>query len=171
MTTALSVLAVLPAADVDEISIAFDESSMIVLRIVIATILFGIALDTRVSDFRAALRRPGAIGIALLAQFLILPALTFLLTLALDVDGGLAPKSAGASLVQSPVAESLSRPKPQPKTTSSTGSAPSTEPSRSTSKSRTGSFGSRTFNSSSSISTTIVRTSCSRPSVTTRRGA
>ncbi|KAI0831244.1 Retinoic acid induced 16-like protein-domain-containing protein [Trametes gibbosa] len=46
--------------------------------------------------------------------------LTDALTLALDVDGGLAPKSAGASLVQSPVAESLSRPKPQPKTTSST---------------------------------------------------
>ena len=90
MTTALSVLAALPAADVDEISIAFDESSMIVLRIVIASILFGIALDTRVSDFRAAIKRPGAIGIALLAQFLVLPALTFLLTLALDVRGSVA---------------------------------------------------------------------------------
>ncbi|KAI0637032.1 Retinoic acid induced 16-like protein-domain-containing protein [Trametes polyzona] len=50
--------------------------------------------------------------------------LTDALTLALDFDGGLTPKSAsgpsGSAFVQSPVAETPSRPKPQPKTTSST---------------------------------------------------
>ncbi|KAH9854175.1 Retinoic acid induced 16-like protein-domain-containing protein [Lenzites betulinus] len=46
--------------------------------------------------------------------------LTDALTLALDFDGGLTPKSSGASVVQSPAPESPSRPKPQPKTTSST---------------------------------------------------
>lgn len=89
MTTTLYALAAVPA-DVDDITIAFNESSMIILRIVIASILFGIALDTRVENFKVAFKRPGVIGVALLAQFLVLPALTFLLTLALDVRGSVA---------------------------------------------------------------------------------
>jgi len=89
MMTTLSALAALPA-DVDDITIAFNESSMVILRIVIASILFGIALDTRIEDFKVALKRPGVIGIALLTQFLVLPALTFLLTLALNVRGSVA---------------------------------------------------------------------------------
>jgi BASS family bile acid:Na+ symporter len=76
--------------DVDSIRIAFDEGSQTLLRIVIATILFGIALDTRVSDFRAAARRPGVIALGVGLQFLVLPALTFGLTLALGVQGSVA---------------------------------------------------------------------------------
>lgn len=76
--------------DVDAITIAFDESSLTVLKIVIGSILFGIALDTRVQDFAAALKRPGVIAIGVVAQFLFLPALTFLLTLALGVRGSVA---------------------------------------------------------------------------------
>ncbi len=78
------------ADDVDTIRIAFDESSQTLLRVVIAAILFGIALDTRVEDFRLAARRPGTIAIGVGAQFLVLPALTFLLTLALGVQGSVA---------------------------------------------------------------------------------
>ncbi|MET3961130.1 BASS family bile acid:Na+ symporter [Marmoricola sp. OAE513] len=78
------------ATDVDDIRIAFNESSLTVLKIVIGTILFGIALDTKVSDFTAALRRPWVITIGVLAQFIALPALTFLLTLLLDVRGSVA---------------------------------------------------------------------------------
>ncbi|MDN5892857.1 MAG: bile acid:sodium symporter family protein [Nocardioides sp.] len=77
-------------ADVDNIRIAFDEGSLTTLKIVIAAILFGIALDTRVTDFVAAIRRPGTIAIGVLAQFLVLPAITFVLTLALDLRGSVA---------------------------------------------------------------------------------
>ncbi|KAI0374829.1 hypothetical protein BV20DRAFT_961019 [Pilatotrama ljubarskyi] len=45
--------------------------------------------------------------------------LTDALTLALDFEGGLVPKSAGASLVQSPATETPPRPKAQPKSASS----------------------------------------------------
>lgn len=84
-------LGVLPlAGDVDSIRIAFDEGSLTVLKVVIGAILFGIALDTRVEDFAAALKRPVVIAIGVVAQFLFLPALTFLLTLALDVRGSVA---------------------------------------------------------------------------------
>ena len=46
------------------------------LKIVIATILFGIALDIKIDDFTAAVRRPFPILIGIVAQFLLLPALT-----------------------------------------------------------------------------------------------
>lgn len=80
----------IPLADVDGIRIAFDESSLTTLKIVIGAILLGIALDTKVADFAAALRRPGVIAIGVLAQFVALPALTFALTLLLDVRGSVA---------------------------------------------------------------------------------
>lgn len=78
------------AGDVDSIRIDFDAASLTLLKIVIGAILFGIALDTRVEDFTAALKRPLVIGIGVVAQFLFLPALTFLLTLLLDVRGSVA---------------------------------------------------------------------------------
>ncbi|WP_181312149.1 bile acid:sodium symporter family protein [Nocardioides campestrisoli] len=78
------------AADVDSISIAFEEGSLTTLKIVIGAILFGIALDTRLEDFALAARRPGTIAIGVVAQFLLLPALTFGLTLLLDVRSSVA---------------------------------------------------------------------------------
>lgn len=76
--------------DVDQIRIAFDEGSLTTLRIVLALILLGVALDTRVSDFTRALRRPWAIIVVVLAQFLVLPGITLLLTLVLGLRGSLA---------------------------------------------------------------------------------
>lgn len=76
--------------DVDAISISFNEGSLTTLRIVLGLILLGVALDTRVEDFRRALRHPFAILVVVIAQFLLLPALTFALTLALDLRDSLA---------------------------------------------------------------------------------
>nr|WP_240945432.1 bile acid:sodium symporter family protein [Rhodococcus sp. HNM0569] len=57
---------------------------MIALDIVLAAIMLGIALDTSVADFRRALRRPKAMAVGVAAQFLLLPAITFALTVILD---------------------------------------------------------------------------------------
>jgi bile acid:Na+ symporter, BASS family len=78
------------AGNVDNIKIAFDENSQMLLRVIIAGILFGIALDTTLDDFRRAARRPKAIAVGVGAQFLILPAITFVLTLLLGVGGSVA---------------------------------------------------------------------------------
>jgi len=86
----VTVLATVLATDVDNIKIAFDENSLTTLKIVIGAILFGIALDTSLDDFKLAAKRPGTIAIGVVAQFLFLPAITFLLTLALDVQGSVA---------------------------------------------------------------------------------
>lgn len=48
------------------------------------------ALDTRLEDFRDVVRRPLVVGAGLVAQYLVMPALTVLLTLALDVRGSVA---------------------------------------------------------------------------------
>jgi bile acid:Na+ symporter, BASS family len=78
------------AADVDDIHIDFDASAITFMKIVIAMILFGVALDTKLEDFAAVLKRPVPIIIGVVAQFLILPALTLLLTILLDVRGSVA---------------------------------------------------------------------------------
>ncbi len=90
MTPLLTDLVVPLATDVDDITIVFNESSLTVLKIVIGLILFGIALDTDVEDFKRAARRPGTIAIGVAAQFIALPAITFLLTLVLDLRGSIA---------------------------------------------------------------------------------
>ena len=45
--------------------------------------MFDIALDTRVADFKRVLRMPGAMAVGIAAQFIVLPAVTFVLTLLL----------------------------------------------------------------------------------------
>lgn len=77
-------------SDVDSIQITFDEASLTTLKIVIGALLFGVALDTRLEDFRTALTRPRVIAIGVLAQFLVLPGITFALTLALGARGSVA---------------------------------------------------------------------------------
>ena len=69
---------------IDDVVLGFDSSSLTLLNIVLACIMFGIALDTSVDDFRAALRMPKAMAVGIAAQFLLLPAVTYLLTLVLN---------------------------------------------------------------------------------------
>ena len=66
---------------VDEIRLNFNPASLAVLNAVLAFLMFGIALDTRAEDFRRLLRMPMAFAVGIVAQFLFLPAITFLLTL------------------------------------------------------------------------------------------
>lgn len=69
---------------VDEIRLNFNPASLAVLNAVLAFLMFGIALDTRLADFRRVLRMPGAMTVGVAAQFLVLPAVTFALTLVLQ---------------------------------------------------------------------------------------
>ncbi|MEO7106039.1 MAG: bile acid:sodium symporter family protein [Rhodoferax sp.] len=69
---------------VDEIRLHFNPASLMVLNAVLAFLMFGIALDTRVADFKRVLRMPVAMGVGVAAQFIVLPAVTFCLTLLLQ---------------------------------------------------------------------------------------
>jgi bile acid:Na+ symporter, BASS family len=65
---------------VDEIQLDFDPSSVTAINIILAVIMFGVALDLKPRDFYAVYHTPKAPLIGLAAQFLVLPAFTFLLT-------------------------------------------------------------------------------------------
>ena len=69
---------------VDEIRLNFNPASLIALNGVLGFLMFGIALDTRVEDFKRVARMPGAMAVGIGAQFLVLPAVTFGLTLLLQ---------------------------------------------------------------------------------------
>lgn len=69
---------------VDEISLNFNSTTIVLLNVILGLIMFGIALDVRIADLREVVRTPRGPVIGLLAQFLALPALTFLLTRVLD---------------------------------------------------------------------------------------
>jgi len=69
-----------PIAD---ISLSFSPASLRVLNLCLAFIMFGVALSLSPRHFRALLRQPGSVVIGLFSQWVVLPALTFLLVLTL----------------------------------------------------------------------------------------
>ncbi len=71
-------------ATIDAIHLNFNPGGLTALNAVIGLMMFGMALDLRVDDFRRILLSPKAPAIGLLAQFVLLPALTFCFTLYLD---------------------------------------------------------------------------------------
>jgi len=74
----------------DSVRINFDESSMILLNLSIAFIMFGVALSLKKESFIELLRSPRATLTGLASQFILLPFLTFLLVWLMDPLPGLA---------------------------------------------------------------------------------
>lgn len=69
---------------VDEVRLNFNPASLAALNVILAFLMFGIALDSRVAEFRRVARMPLAMGVGIVAQFVVLPAVTFALTLVLQ---------------------------------------------------------------------------------------
>ncbi|MFN4351060.1 MAG: bile acid:sodium symporter family protein [Hylemonella sp.] len=75
---------------VDEIRLNFNPASLMVLNAVLGFLMFGIALDTRVEDFKRVAKMPWAMTVGIAAQFIVLPAVTYALTLLLGVGPSIA---------------------------------------------------------------------------------
>lgn len=60
-------------------------TAQIVLSLVLATMVFSVALELRVADFQGVARAPRAVVAGLIPQFLLLPVATWALTLVLDL--------------------------------------------------------------------------------------
>ncbi|URW78989.1 bile acid:sodium symporter family protein [Xiashengella succiniciproducens] len=67
----------------DQVILNFSQEGLFALNIVIAMIMFGVALDIRWSHFIDLLKNPKSLVAGVVAQFLLLPSLTFLLVLAI----------------------------------------------------------------------------------------
>ena len=68
----------------DQITINFDADKLFLLNIVLAVIMFGIALDIKVTDFKRLFKNPKIVLVGILSQFILLPALTFLIVFVLQ---------------------------------------------------------------------------------------
>jgi len=69
---------------IDDIVLNFNPATLMLLNVVVGMIMLGVALDMKVEDFRMVLRAPKAVAIGLLAQFVLLPAVTTAIVVALD---------------------------------------------------------------------------------------
>ncbi len=74
----------LAASDIDSASLNTSDGMLILLSAVIAVIMFGIALEMKVEDFKAVAHMPKAMAVGVAAQFICLPAITFALTMVLN---------------------------------------------------------------------------------------
>lgn len=63
----------------ERIAINFDPESQMALNFLLAFIMFGVSLDLKWSDVSRAFRKPKSTLLGLFSQFLLLPALTFVL--------------------------------------------------------------------------------------------
>jgi BASS family bile acid:Na+ symporter len=68
-------------AAIDQVRLNFNPQGLLVINAAIGLMMFGVALDLKLEDFKRVVVSPKAPGIGLIAQFLLLPACTFLLTL------------------------------------------------------------------------------------------
>jgi len=67
--------------ELDQVMLNFSPASLALLNAILAIVMFSIALDLKVQDFKDALKAPKPLIAGLISQFIALPALTFLLVL------------------------------------------------------------------------------------------
>lgn len=66
-------------ASIDQVQLSFNPQTLTVLNIVLGLVMFGVALELKVADFRAALKTPKALALGLLGHHILFPAMTYVL--------------------------------------------------------------------------------------------
>ncbi len=69
------------AVEIDAVVLNFSPTSLMVLNMVLAVVMFSIALELKPSDFKRLFQHPKALLTGLVSQFILLPCLTFCLVL------------------------------------------------------------------------------------------
>tara|TARA_R110002094_G_scaffold150312_3_gene138804 strand:+ start:1202 stop:2104 length:903 start_codon:yes stop_codon:yes gene_type:complete len=76
--------------DIDAILLNFSPASLTVLNAILAIVMFSVALDLKLGDFGRLMRAPKPVLTGLISQFLVLPALTFLLIVVVEPRASIA---------------------------------------------------------------------------------
>ena len=71
---------------VDQIRLNFNAQGLLVINVAIGLMMLGVAIDLKLEDFKRIIKAPKAPAIGLAAQFILLPAFTFLLTMIIRTD-------------------------------------------------------------------------------------
>ena len=66
---------------IDQVTLNFSEANLFYLNLSLGFIMFGVAINLRVEDFIRVIKSPRSAVAGILSQFIVLPALTFLLIL------------------------------------------------------------------------------------------
>lgn len=75
---------------IDEAVLNFSAGSLTLLNAILAVVMFSIAIDLAPRDFRALAKAPKPLAVGLISQFIVLPALTFLMVIALQPQASVA---------------------------------------------------------------------------------
>mgnify|MGYP001827302105 FL=1 len=76
--------------ELDAVRLNFSPESLIALNVILAFVMFGVALDMRFSDFKGVTSAPRAVVIALLCQFFLLPATAWAMGMLLEPQPSIA---------------------------------------------------------------------------------
>jgi len=68
---------------IDQVHLNFNPKTLFIINLAIGLMMLGVALDMKLDDFKRVLRSPKAPVIGLIAQFLVLPAFTYILVILL----------------------------------------------------------------------------------------
>jgi BASS family bile acid:Na+ symporter len=66
-------------APIDQVHLHFSPASLGMLNVVLGLVMFGVALELKVDDFRNALKTPRALALGLVGHHLLFPAMTYVL--------------------------------------------------------------------------------------------
>lgn len=77
-------------ASLDSVRLNFSENSILFLNITLALIMVGVALGVRLKRFKKVLIKPKSLIVGLISQLILLPFVTFLITIALKLPTSIA---------------------------------------------------------------------------------
>jgi BASS family bile acid:Na+ symporter len=66
-------------APIDQVQLSFNPQTLTLLNTVLGLVMFGVALELKVDDFRAALKTPKALALGLFGHHVLFPAMTYVL--------------------------------------------------------------------------------------------
>lgn len=69
---------------IDGIRLNFSDGGLLYMNITLACIMFGVALEIKVDNFKRLFRKPKSALLGIFSQFILLPALTFLLVILIN---------------------------------------------------------------------------------------
>lgn len=69
---------------VDQVQLSFDPQTLKILNAVLGLVMFGVALELKVEDFRLALKTPRALALGLVGHHVLFPAMTYVLVWVLN---------------------------------------------------------------------------------------
>ena len=71
-------------APIDQVQLSFNPHTLAILNAVLGLVMFGVALELKVEDFRLALRTPKALALGLIGHHILFPAMTYVLVWVLN---------------------------------------------------------------------------------------